>query len=268
VWTIGEVARMSGVTSRTLRHYDAVGLLVPSGTGPGGRRLYGRDELHRLQQVLVLRRLDVDLATIAAILGADGDDGARLRLLREHHERLRTEGDRLARLAATLQATITHLEKGTEMAPQDLFEGFDHRRHEPEARQRWGDAAVDRGNASWAALGEEGRASHLRESQEIATGLAAALAAGTPASNPSVQDLVARHHAQVRTFWTPDAASFAALGRMYVDDPRFAATYEAVAPGLAAYVRDAMEVFATTRLALDARPAGDTGVAGEEEGAG
>lgn len=258
MWTIGEVARMSGVTSRTLRHYDAVGLLVPPATGPGGRRLYSRAELLRLQQVLVLRELDVDLTTIAEVLRADGDDGARARLLRAHHERLVAERDRLDRLATTLDATITHLEKGTEMAAKDLFEGFDHRRHEPEARRHWGDDAVDRGNSAWAALGEDGRAAHLRESQEIASGFASAMTAGASASDDAVQRLVARHHAQVRTFWTPDATSFASLGQMYVDDPRFTATYDAVAPGLAVYIRDAMAVFAANRLG-----GGATGAAAE-----
>jgi hypothetical protein len=70
------------------------------------------------------------------------------------------------------------------------------------------------------------------------------MAAGTPAADPAVRDLVARHHAWVSLFWTPDASAYVALAAMYVDDPRFAATYDAVAPGLAVYLRDAVAAHA------------------------
>lgn len=245
VWTIGDVARLSGVTTRTLRHYDAIGLLSPAGTAAGGRRVYGRSELVRLQQILLLRDMGVDLASIDEALA----DGVRVEHMRAHLARLNAERERLARLAETVARTIASLEKGEDMAAKDLYEGFDHSRYEEEARRRWGDRAVDRGNAAWAGLGDEGRAGFLREAQEIGEGLAAAMAAGRPADDDGVQDLVARHHAWCSVFWTPDARSFAALGQGYVDDPRFTATYDAIAPGLAVYLRDAMAIYARERLA-------------------
>lgn len=248
VWTIGEIARVSGVTSRTLRHYDAIGLLVPSGTAAGGRRVYDRDGLLRLQQILLLRELGVDLSTIARALAEDGDQPARLRLLRHHLERLLQERDRLDRLASTVRRTIHHLEKGRTMSADEIFDGFDHAEHEPEARERWGDAAVDRGNAAWKRLGTAGQAEFVAESRAIIAGLAEAMAAGEDPGAEAPQALVARHHAQVSTFWAPDAESFAALGRMYVEDARYTTTYDSVAPGLAAYVRDAMAAYAQARL--------------------
>ncbi|NMM29719.1 MAG: MerR family transcriptional regulator, partial [Cellulomonas sp.] len=87
-WTIGDVARLSGVTSRTLRHYDSIGLLTPVGTAPGGRRLYGRDELVRLQQILVLRERGVDLPSIGRVVRSGDDRRVQLQVLRRHHERL------------------------------------------------------------------------------------------------------------------------------------------------------------------------------------
>lgn len=245
-WGIGELARASGITSRTLRHYDAIGLLAPSGTDPGGRRVYDRDGLLRLQQILLLRELGVDLAGIARSLDEDADPHARLRLLHRHLERLLQERDRLDRLATTVRRTIHDLEKGRTMTAEEIFDGFDHREHEAEARERWGEDAVDRGNAAWEGLGAEGRADHAAQSRDVMNGLAAEMRAGTDPASDGPQALVARHHALVSTFWTPDATSFAALGQMYVDDPRFTATYDAVAPGLARYVRDAMAVFART----------------------
>lgn len=244
MWTIGDVARLSGVTSRTLRHYDAIGLLQPSGVGPGGRRLYGRAELERLQEVLVLRELGVDLAAIGEIL-ADGDRAGHLRA---HLARLEAERDRFDRLVSAVRHTIESLENGEDMAAKDLFQGFDNSEHEQEARTRWGGDAVDRGNASWEALGPEGQATFWRESRETALSLAAAMRDGVPAAGERTQSLIARHYAQTCVFWTPDAAAYAGLGRMYVEDARFRATYDAVAPGLAEYLRDAMAVYAQERL--------------------
>lgn len=240
-WTTAEVVRLSGVTSRTLRHYDAIGLLRPAGSAPGGQREYGRAELLRLQQVLVLRELGVGLGAIAEIL----DDGVpRADRLREHHAWLLAERDRLDRLARTVAFTIESLEGGTVMPTEQLYDGFDHRRYESEARERWGDAAVDRGNRAWESMSDPERAGHQREGQAASEGLARLLAAGTPVDDPAVRDLVARHHAWVARFWTPTAEAYRGLGAMYVDDERFAATYDAVAPGLAVYLRDAIAAHA------------------------
>jgi MerR family transcriptional regulator, thiopeptide resistance regulator len=250
-WTIGEVARLAGVTTRTLRHYDAVGLLRPTGFAAGGRRLYGRPELLQLQQVLVLRELGVDLPTIAEILAQDGDDRAadlRRDRLREHHARLLAERDRFDRLARTVERTLRSLEEGTDMAAKDLYAGFDHSQYDAEARERWGDEAVDRGHASWEGLGEEGRTAFGEESMAIGRGLAELMAQGVDVADPRVQALVERHHRQIATFWTPTREAYVGLGQMYVDDERFTATYDAFAPGLAPYLRDAMAVFAEATL--------------------
>lgn len=243
-WTIGDLARLSGVTTRTLRHYDAIGLLVPVDVAAGGRRLYGREELLRLQQVLVLRELDVDLPTVARVLAAEGEPGVRTALLREHHARLLAERDRFDRLAATVTSTIESLEGGHDMAPEDLYAGFDNSRYDTEARERWGDAAVDRSNDAWTGLGQDGQEAHWRENQAIGEGLAACLADGLAPDHERTQALVARHFAQITTFWTPNRESYRGLGQMYVDDERFTATYDAFAPGLAVYLRDAIDVYA------------------------
>ena len=107
-WSIVDVARMSGITSRTLRHYDDIGLLRPAGTGSNGYRRYGQDELLRLQRILVLRELGLGLPEIAAVVDERRD---RVEALREHHERLLAERDRLSRVAATVARTIAELEQ-------------------------------------------------------------------------------------------------------------------------------------------------------------
>ncbi len=260
-WTIGEVARLAGVTTRTLRHYDAVGLLRPTGVAAGGRRLYGRAELLRLQQVLVLRELGVDLPTVAEILAEDdagsgagsgagpAADAVRRRRLREHHARLVAERDRFDRLAATVESTLRAWEGGIEMAAKDLYAGFDNSQYEAEARERYGDEEVNRSNAAWERIGAEGRAAFAEESAAVGQGLAALMAEGADVADPRVQALVRRHHAQIALFWTPSKEAYVGLGQMYVDDERFTATYDAFAPGLAPYLRDAMAVFAGSSLA-------------------
>ena len=243
-WSTAEVARMSRVSSRTLRHYHHRGLLPPADTGSGGLRFYERPQLLRLQHILVLRELGLGLDDIGAVLDGASDE---VTALRRHHERLLAESDRLRTLAATVAATIDEAEKGPEIAAERLFDGFRNDPYAAEARERYGEVAADaqRRAASWddasaAAVKDEGDA--------INRDLAAAMAAGAAIDSAEVQAVVARHHAWVSHFWTPGREAYIGLGRLYTDDERFTATYDAVAPGLAPYLRDAIAVYAEANL--------------------
>lgn len=246
-YDIGKVARMSGVTSRTLRHYDEIGLLTPAWTGADGRRRYGQPELLRLQHILVLRELGTSLDRIARIINTD-DPSTTIALLRDHLAGLTAERERYARLAATVARTIDSLQKGKPMNVTKIFEGFDHKKYEPEARDRWGDDAVDRSNANWERLGDEGKKRHLRIDQEIVEALGAAVRVGFTAGSAEVQEIVARHHAWLSEIWTPDANAYRSLTQMYVDDERFKAHYDEVAPGAAELLRDAAAYYAMSAL--------------------
>lgn len=239
---IAQVARLTGVTSRTLRHYDELGLLTPAWTGSDGRRHYGHAELLRLQHILVLRELGTGLDRIARIVTAESTDEV-VALMRDHLHGLTAERDRYARLAATVARTIDSLEKGQPMTTPELFDGFDHKQYEPEARERWGDQAVDRSNAQWEALGEDGKRRHMRTDREIVEALGAAVRVGLPADGPDLQEVAAKHYAWVCEIWTPDAAAYRSLTQMYVDDDRFRAHYDEIAPGAAALLRDAAVVY-------------------------
>ena len=248
-WSIVEVARYAGVSSRTLRHYDDVGLLPPAYVGSNGYRYYGRDQLLRLQQVLLLRELGLSLSDIRRLL-----DGAvdRATLLREHHAALLAERDRLDRLAETVARTIET--GGLTMRPEELFEGFDaerQRHYEEELVERYGEQAREHIEESWRRVGAMTKDDADRVQAELAerdAEYAALLDEGVPPDDPRTQDVTSRHHAWVCRFWTPTAEAFAGLGDLYVDHPEFRARYEAVRPGLAEYVRDAMAVYAVTRL--------------------
>ena len=242
-WDIAKVARMSGVTSRTLRHYDDIGLLAPAWTGDDGRRHYGQNELLRLQHILVLRELGVGLDRVARIVGSD-DVPTAIALLRDHLAGLTAQRERYARLVATVTRTIDSLETGDAPSAAQIFDGLIHERYEPEARGRWGDQPVDQANASWQRLGDEGKRRHTRTDREIVEALGAAVRVGLPADGPDVQEVVARHHAWLSEIWTPDAQAYRSLTQMYVDDERFRAHYDEVAPGAAALLRDAAAIYA------------------------
>jgi len=248
-WSTAQLARISGVTSRALRHYDAVGLLRPAWTGAGGLRFYTAQELLRLQQILLLRELDLGLDEIAAVL--DRQEPA-LEVLQRHRRALETSRQRTERLIATVEATIADLEGDGQMRPEQWFDGFDAAKQEEydaEARQRWGDQAVDDSWRTVRGMSKEQVESLNTLARDTNAALADLMAASVPVDDERVLDAVAGHYRWVSAFWTPDAEAYTGLGRMYVDDPRFAAHYDGVADGLAVYLRDAIEVYARTRLA-------------------
>ncbi len=240
-------ARLSGVSSRTLRHYDAIGLLSPAWTGADGRRHYGREQLLRLQHILLLRELGVGLERIGRIVKTD-DPTVTTALLRDHLAGLTAERDRYARLAATVAHTIDSIDKGTHMSHDELFAGFAHQQYEPEARERWGDQEVDKSNAKWESLGKDGQQRHLDTHREIVEALGAAIRVGFAPDSPEVQEVVATHYRWVSLFWTPSAETYRGLTQMYVEDERFRSNYDEIAPGAAVLLRDAADIYAGMHL--------------------
>jgi MerR family transcriptional regulator, thiopeptide resistance regulator len=240
-WSIAEVARMSDVTSRTLRHYDAIGLLPPAWVAADGRRYYRRPELLRLQRILLLRELGLGLAAIAEALEREADPVA---VLRAHRDRLAGERDRLARLVRTVDATIESLEGGEEMSAEQMFSGFGHNPYEAEARERWGDEAVDASYRRIRDLAPEQAELARTGFTRVHSGLAELLAGGVPVTDPRVQELVGLHHEVVSLFWTPSAEAYRNLGRMYLDDERFQATIGGEA--VTRYLAEAMGIYAET----------------------
>ncbi|RZS89719.1 DNA-binding transcriptional MerR regulator [Motilibacter rhizosphaerae] len=244
-WSIGEVAELSRVTPRTLRHYDAIGLLVPAGTAANGYRWYEREQLLRLQQILLLRELGLGLDTIADVLAGQRDP---VETLRGHEQRLRDEGQRLGRLADTVSRTIAHLEGGAPMPTEQLFDGFDA---EESLAARYGDRVRDHvatareRTKDWTAKDFSAAA---QEYDELDARMLALVRAGLAPDDARVLDLVDEHYRLVCRHWTPDRTSYAGLGQLYVDDPRFRARYDALDPALAEFSRDALAAYAEQRL--------------------
>ncbi|MEU6107968.1 MerR family transcriptional regulator [Streptomyces albidoflavus] len=251
-WSIAEVARMSKVTSRTLRHYDEIGLLPPAWTGSNGHRYYEEAGLLRLQQILLMRELGLGLREIQAVLDSRLDQVA---VLREHHRRLLAERDRLETLARTVGRTIAELEEGRGNGkmtrinkPENLFDGFQAPSEtEAEVRERW-PRAWEQTQQAVGAMTTEDTERWQREVTAQMIRMAEFMVAGTPVSDPAVQAEVDVNYRQISRFWTPDAAAYKGVGQTYVDDPRMRANFDKIAEGLAVYQRDAMTVYADAQL--------------------
>ncbi|WP_406197150.1 MerR family transcriptional regulator [Kitasatospora sp. NBC_01560] len=250
-WPIAEVARMSGVTARTLRHYDEVELLPPAWIGSNGHRYYEERQLLRLQQILVLRALGVSLSEIGRILAAQVDE---LEALRSHHRQLVSERDRLDALAATVSRTITELERsrkdGTPMTdinrPENLFEGIRPTQYGDSLRE-WPRLAAEVGRVT-ATMTEPEIVAGQRERTAGMIRLAELMAGGTPPDAGAVQAEVDGQYRAVTALRPVTAEEYRAMGRSCVENEQWRAAYEAIAPGLAAYQRDAIEAYATARL--------------------
>ncbi|MGW1340871.1 MerR family transcriptional regulator [Kribbella sp. NPDC002412] len=246
-WSIAEVARASGVTSRTLRHYHSIGLLAPARTAPNGRRYYEQEQLLRLQQILLLRDLGLSLDVVAEVIEHRSSQDT-IEVLARHKEWLLREQLRLGQLVRTVDSTIENLRKGGEMSPEKVFEGFEHNPYEAEARERWGDEAVDASYErmrGWSeADAEKARTGYTR----VHEGLAALKAKGTDVVELSVQELIQLHYEVTCLFWTPARTAYKNLGQMYVDDERFRQNIGSGDDALVEYLRDAMAVYADNRL--------------------
>jgi DNA-binding transcriptional MerR regulator len=242
-YTVGEVARVSHVSVRTLHHYDEIGLLPPSGRSEAGYRLYSDDDLARLGRILFYRELDFGLEEIGRIL-ADPDSGADDHLRRQH----RLLRERQARTEALLRAIETEMEArkmGMSLTPEEQFEVFGTHslgEHQEEARARWGDTrAFKESQRRAAAYTKDDWIAMRREADENIAAFRALMDGGEPAGGEPAMQLAEAHRLRIsRWFYACDHAMHRGLAQMYVSDPRFTATYEAVAPGLARYVHDAV----------------------------
>ncbi|WP_445283540.1 MerR family transcriptional regulator [Streptomyces sp. DSM 118148] len=249
-WPIAEVARMSGVTARTLRHYDEIGLLPPARIGTSGHRYYEELQLLRLQQILVLRALGLGLPEIGRVLAEQVDE---VEALRGHHRRLLAERDRLDALAGTVSRTIAELEQSrkdgrpmTINRPENLFEGVTPAQYEESLRDFPEHAqAVARRVAGMSSHDVE---AGQRERTAQMVRLAELMAAGHTVDAEPVQSEIDAQYRTLIELRTVTVDEYRAMGRSCVDNDAWRAAYEAIAPGLAAYQRDAIEAYAATRL--------------------
>ncbi len=248
-WTVGEVARLAKVSVRTLHHYDAVGLLGPSGRSDAGYRLYEMTDLERLQQVLFFRELGFSLDEIRAVMADSAFD--RGDALRAQRALLAEKARRTGAMLTKIDEALAAMEGGTTMDENDMFEvfgDFDPKQYEDEVKQRWGDTEAYRESARRTKAFTKDDWKRVKAEQEaVMDAFAEAFRAGLAPDDPKVQEVVERHRLSIERFYTCSKEMHANLGRMYVEDPRFAKNYEDRAEGLARFVCDATQ--AALRLA-------------------
>ena len=243
-WSIQQLARIAGTTSRTLRHYDSVGLLAPSRIGANSYRYYDQAGLVRLQRILLLRDLGLGLAAIADVLAGETDAATALGT---HLELLEQERARLQRQIASVRTTLEKTRRGEPLMAEEMFDGFDHTRYRDEVIEKWGEKAYADSDAWWRSLSDDDKSGFGQRQQDIAADYGRAHAAGLDPDSPEVRSITRRHYEWVAEGWhgrRPSADAFAGLGEMYVADPRFAANYDRHGAGTAAFVRDAMLAYA------------------------
>jgi DNA-binding transcriptional MerR regulator len=240
--TVGQVAERFGVTVRTLHHYDEIGLLVPSERTRAGYRLYSEVDLVRLGAIVTYRRLGLALTDVQALIAGDADVVDTLTRQKEAVLRQVGELHQLADVIDRLMEAHMTDQPATEADLKEIFgDGFsdDYR---TEAEQRWGDTDAWKQSAARTASYTTADWEQVKADQDaVNADLVAALASGEPATSERAMDAAERHRRLIDDrFYDCSPAFHRGLADMYVADPRFTRTYEELAPGLAAYVREAI----------------------------
>ncbi len=229
-WSIQQIARLAGTTSRTLRHYGELGLVPPSRVGSNGYRYYNGAALVRLQRVLLLRELGLGLTQIGEVLSRERDEAAALT---SHLGLLREQQLQLARQIAAVEHSIDALSGRERLMPEHMFDGFDHTRYREEVEERWGADAYARSDHWWRGLDTQQRADWQRQVRELnSEWIAAASESGASPGSGTAQQLAARHIDWLRAIPGTPAGDggdlhcyVRGLVEMYVADERFAANY-------------------------------------------
>ena len=257
-WSIQEIARLAGTTSRTLRHYDDVGLLPPSRIAHNGYRHYDEAALVRLQRILLLRELGLGLPQIAEVLNPATPRQSEESALETHLALLREEQNRLARQIASVENTINALRGGEELMAENMFDGFDHTQYKEEVEQRWGRKTYADSDRWWRGMTDTERADWQQRVSDLGRDWIAAAERGIDPASAEAQDIARRHVEWLTGIpGTPAAVPggdvkgyVIGLGEMYVADPRFGANYATSAGGTqgAEFVRDALRIHADGNL--------------------
>ncbi|TDC38271.1 MerR family transcriptional regulator [Micromonospora sp. 15K316] len=249
-YTVGQVAKLAGVTVRTLHHYDEIGLLSPGGRSSTGYRRYDDADLERLQLIRYYRELGFPLDQIAGILDDPTADPAAH--LRRQHELLSVRIKRLQEMVTAIEFALEARKVDIRLTPEERFEvfgDFDPEAHAEEAEQRWGGSeAYAESNRRVSRYGKDDWLRIKQENEEWGRRIVAVMSSGAPADGPEAMEL-AEEHRQIIGRWFYDCSYeiHTGLADLYLADERFTAHYESIAPGLTAYLSEAIHANAISR---------------------
>jgi DNA-binding transcriptional MerR regulator len=241
--TVGSLARLAGVTVRTLHHYDEIGLVAPAGRTESGYRTYGSAEVERLQEVLFFRELGFPLETIRDVVGLPGY--TRAGVLRRQREMLEARAEHVLAMIEAIDRAIAAEETGVGMTHEEMLEvfgDFDPAEYEQEARERWGETDAYQESARRVSRYTAGDWKAMQaEADAINQALLRLMDDGTPPDDPAAMDLAEQHRLHI-TKWFYDCTKeiHAGLGQMYVADVRFKTNIDKAGEGLAEYLSAAI----------------------------
>jgi len=251
-YTVQKLGRLAGISTRTLRYYNQIGILEPARINSSGYRIYGQAEVDKLQQIMFYRELGLPLNQIKELVNSPTFDENKA--LKEHHEQLLDRRKQLDALIANVEKTIAQKEGRTTMTDQEKFAGFtkklveeNEQKYGKEIREKYGDDVVDRSNQKLMGMTAEQYDELKRLENEVLAALGAALQTGDPASEEA-QKAADLHRQWLSFTWNEySKEAHAGLAQMYVEDERFKAYYDAVQPGAAEFLRDAIGVYTGIR---------------------
>jgi DNA-binding transcriptional MerR regulator len=245
-YTVKQLAKLAGISVRTLHYYDEIGILKPSYVKDNGYRCYEEKELIRLQQILFFRELEFSLEKIKRAMEAPHFNP--LAAMKDQRKLLELKKHRIERLLQTIDQTTASLKGGDYMSDDAKYSAFNdptYQKYKDEVEERWGN--TDAYKQSRERVGKMSKADLDRvkaEGEEIARTTAELMQKGFSYDSPEVQKQVDRFYKHLQNFYDPSYEMFKGLGQMYVDDPRFTKVYEDRADGFSLFMRDAMAHYA------------------------
>lgn len=247
-YTVQKLASLAGVSARTLRYYDEIGILKPARINFSGYRIYGQREVDRLQQILFYRELGVNLETIKEIMTSPSYDSTKA--LQEHRVQLLEKRKQLDLLIKNVEKTISATEGRMTMSNKEKFEGFkkqmveeNEKKYGKEIREKYGEDTVNKSNAKFMDMSQKDYEMVTQLEAQMRENLAKALKIGDPSSELA-QKAADLHKQWLTYYWTEySKEAHAGLAQMYVDDERFKAYYDKEQPGTAEFLRDAILIY-------------------------
>jgi MerR family transcriptional regulator, thiopeptide resistance regulator len=239
--TVGAVATLTGVSVRTLHHYDHIGLVVPSVRTAAGYRGYTDSDIERLHLVLVYRSVGLPLDEIRTLLNdPDADEFAHLQ---RQHALLTEQAERLQDTIKAVEELMNAHHKGIQLTAEEQVEIFGTTafsdEYAAEAEQRWGDTdAWKQSQQRTASFTKEDWVQIKAEGDALLDALAAAKRAGVAPGSAQANELAARHRASIERFYDCGDEMHRCLAEMYLADERFTRYYDDVEPGLAQFLHD------------------------------
>ena len=241
--TVGQVAKLSGVTIRTLHHYEQVGLLAPGARSVAGYRLYTDADIDRLSRILFYRALGFPLDGIAAMLDDPSLDA--FAHLERQRDLLAKQARKLHDMVAAVEREMEALMAGYNLTPEEkleVFGDFDPDQYADEARERWGGTdAWEQSSRRTASYGKDDWLRIQAAVGNLNARFVALMEAGAPATSEDAMALAEAHRQHIsRWFYDCGYDIHRGLAGMYVADSRFTENIDQAAPGLAAYMREAI----------------------------